>query len=780
MFSRICSLLAAVAMTAASPAAAQWFSTGDSAFTALEDSLGADSNTTHLQSLRHAAEPDGTPAGRVRLGLILTRLGQVTNDRTPLDEALRQFAKAGESRKGWAAPWIGLGEAKLALQDGGFPPKEGPYQRLGSDYLLGAGGDFMRALEAEPGDPRAAELLAATVMRQTIELETDDAVKSLRRASQAAPTSPRVLLARGMMERFAEHFDSAVAVLRRYMRATGSAAAGVGDYELARAMLSARDTSAWAEADSLYYAGAHHAADPAVRLRYRDDVRWLTSPGELGRFDSLPADSLGDWVHRFWNARDARAGRKLGERLAEHYRRLEYATRHFMAAAEPRQTKRNLDSGNDPFARLREMTALIQLRGNGEAEFSRDRRPLGGNGRSLFALDPDKSLYASAQSQTLLTPYASDQNYLDDRGIIYLRYGEPDQRATYHGPSTAPNESWKYLTPSGQLIFHFVGPTAPTRLQSHLVYFAPLYASRGPLDPRYDQLAYQLQNGGRQVQADLLEEERQRNLEAVRIGTTTDAYPLRFRNRLDATVESYGLRDLAGVGTGALMTFAVSAKYLEPMGHPPVKGTVYPLHFRLVAERLPDQDIIERDTVRNFVTPAPLSPGQYLTGQIAVPLSPGRYLVTVVLTDAAGRDGVSLRADTIAVPAADDKALAVSDLVLGFDGATQQAAVGSEQIPLDPLGAVPVAAPVTVYYQVEGATPGATYRTELEVHRRYNQGAADRVRLGFSDRAAASSARYRRTLDLSALRPGAYELVLTLTGPDSNKVVRRRMLDLSR
>ena len=294
MLFRICSLVAAVALTAAPPAAAQWFSTGDSAFAALEDSLGADSNAAHLQSLAHAAGQDGSPAGRVRLGLILTRLGQVSHDRTPLDEALRQFAHAGESRKHWAAPWIGLGEAKLALQDGGFPPKEGPYQRLGSDYLLGAGGDFMRALDAEPGDPTAAELLAATVMRQTIQLQTDPAVDALRKSDKANPESPRLLLARGMLERFAEHYDTAVAVLRRAFAAGGGG--GAGDYELARAMLSANDSSAWPEADSLYYAGAHHADSLSVRLRYRDDLRWLTSPAELAQFDSLPADSVGDWI----------------------------------------------------------------------------------------------------------------------------------------------------------------------------------------------------------------------------------------------------------------------------------------------------------------------------------------------------------------------------------------------------------------------------------------------------------------------------------------------------
>ena len=768
--------------TLSRPAHAQSLSLGDTSFDAFADSLRAIDESDQLEPLRRDAEADGSSAGRIRLGLILIRLGQLTHDRTPLDEALREFARAGESRRGWAVPWIGLGEAKLVLQDEGFPPKEGPYQRLGSDYLLGAGGDFMRALAAQPGDPTAAELLTATVMRQTIQPQTDEAVMALRRASQANPASPRVLLARAMMERFAEHYDSAVAVLHRYFKIAGPSAAGVGDYELARAMLSSGDTSAWPIADSLYYAGTLRADSPAVRVRYRSDLRWLASPAELARFDSIPPDSVGGWIHRFWNARDARAGRKLGERLAEHYRRLEYARHHFAATAEPRQLRRHPGWGNDPFERLREMSALVQIRGSGEADFSRDRRPLGGNARDLFSLGADKSLYANSQSETLLEPYHTEQNRLDDRGIIYVRYGEPDQRATYHGPNTAPNESWKYLSPSGELIFHFVGTVAPTRLQDHLVYFAPLYASRGALDPRYDQIAFQLEHGGREVQADLLEEERQQNLEAVRIGTTTDAFPLRFRNRLEATVQAYGLRELPGAGApaapGAVVSFAVKAKNLVPMDHPPVSGTVYSLNFRLMAERLSDQTVTERDTVRNFVTHRPLADQQYLTGETVLPLAPGRYLVTVVLTDGTGRDGVALQADTITVPPPGAVNLTASDVVVGFDAATRQLMIADDRVPLDPLGALPSGVDVSVYYQVGGLHPGEEYRTELEVYRRYDPTSKDRVKVAFDDRAVAQTGAYHRTVSLSGLHPGAYEVQLTVTGPDGRAVARRRMLNV--
>src|SRR2546422_4553585 len=54
----------------------------------------------------------------------------------------------------------------------------------------------------------------------------------------------------------------------------------------------------------------------------------------------------------------------------------------------------------------------------------------------------------------------SDQGESDDRGIIYLRHGPPDKRASYQQvlDRIEPNETWLYRRPppEGDLIFHFV------------------------------------------------------------------------------------------------------------------------------------------------------------------------------------------------------------------------------------------------------------------------------------------------------------------------------------
>jgi hypothetical protein len=117
-------------------------------------------------------------------------------------------------------------------------------------------------------------------------------------------------------------------------------------------------------------------------------------------------------------------------------------------------------------------------------------------------------------------------------------------------------------------------------------------------------------------------------------------------------------------------------------------------------------------------------------------------------------------------------------VVLGRERSTQSVTIGGERIPLDPLGTVAADGTITLYYQAGGLTPGATYQAQIEVRRRF--GATDKKRLAvaFQDRAEGRTASYRRTIDLKRLRPGAYEVRLTVKGPDGATVERRRELNV--
>lgn len=219
----------------------------------------------------------------------------------------------------------------------------------------------------------------------------------------------------------------------------------VGLLEQARVLFDMRRDE---EASRAWYAGAAHARSEAGRGLYRSDVEWVASPEELASFDSLPADSLRPWLAGFWARREATDGRRPGERLAEHYRRWFYAMRNFQL--------------------------LLPWRWFGD-----------------------------------MSVFHSTQRIIDDRGLVYIHYGEPNARASYAGGASSlaagnatsmtpvlnddtqslqesnaatlrgmaeqnfadklegadtlnrirvpPNESWRYDLPEGPLVLHFVG-----------------------------------------------------------------------------------------------------------------------------------------------------------------------------------------------------------------------------------------------------------------------------------------------------------------------------------
>ena len=134
----------------------------------------------------------------------------------------------------------------------------------------------------------------------------------------------------------------------------------------------------------------------------------------------------------------------------------------------------------------------------------------------------------------------------DDRGVIYIRHGEPTSRATYAAPGLEPNESWRYTRPEGDLLFHFVaredvqdfklveslfdvlGFSEQVALREDRAGQNPmaeqLMLSREQLSPIYTRLQAAGQIGSGQYQA----EERQIGQNSIALGTRTDSYQLRF------------------------------------------------------------------------------------------------------------------------------------------------------------------------------------------------------------------------------------------------------------
>ncbi len=666
----------------------------------------------------------------LELGYLAFRLGEVTGGRKHFDDAAGEFEWAGELQPTWPHAWYGLGLAELAIGEQGGAVIENIKAAFGMDALSKAARAFARAATADPAFAVAVVDLAETARRQRIHQRLAVVQSALRAAvATEAGAVAAVQLARGRVERDLGEGDSALVGFRAYVAVGGDSALGL--LEQARTQFFLRRIGAGREA---YYAGAARVRDSVAQSGYREDLSWIATPEELAQFDALAAGDLPTWLARFWAGRDAASGRASGERIGEHYRRLFYAWRQFRLT--------------------------------------------------------------SPRRQYTLEPYRSDQTLLDDRGVIYIRHGEPDERARYISVDVEPNESWLYRRAGGNLIFHFVaqGDVQDFKLIESLadVYgfgaavswqarrglppgATALFESRGALDPSYRRLA----TSATALQTDLANE-RRRGRRAIRVGTTTDDFPLRFDQPLRSRTQVYVVGGPEATAQ-LLFVFAVPGAQLAPrtLGD----KTVYPLELRLV-QRAGDAPPVFLDTTRLFLTAQPVGGDQYLTGYLEVPIEPGLRTLRAVLMDPDGSAGDLGEVDSVLVPDFAADGLVISDLVLGDLGGGLRWVTADDTVHLSPLGSYVQGSSLELYYELHGLPVGTPYRARIEVRGRPRTsifarigrlfgGGRPPVAFSFDGLTIARPMRAHQTVNLAPLGPGDYTLSLTVEDP-SRDVRHRR------
>ncbi|HWN19897.1 MAG TPA: GWxTD domain-containing protein [Gemmatimonadales bacterium] len=673
------------------------------------------------------------PLGFLRRGLVKRRLGELTENRRYFDEALEEFWAVVLEHRDWPYAWYGLGSTKLAMAALQLLPYPDEHQPDGSTYAEEAGVALTRALEADSTFGPAKLALAQAV-------------------SPAESSGPGALLAVAHLRREAGDLDSTVVLLGRYLQAGGDS--GVGFLELARAHFEAGRVAAGADA---YYAAVARARSAEARRGVRDDLAWIMDSADLETFDHTPASELPSSIEAFWERRDVRDLRLANERLAEHYRRLAYAERHFLRVGD----------------RLRH-----------------------------------------TQGQR----YRPHQTRLDDRAVIYVRHGEPDARASFGTsfpsaghvapqiaynpdglgaddspggftvprpddatPPVPPNLSWKYQRPDGNLVFHFVAefgsdyrlieslldvfsidtviqlqmsnsaaPGQPRGPAFDPARFAhALIQSRSELDPVYARLAQRPSIQG----SSNLQLERAAGQRSLEIGTRTDSYVQKFRASLESTVQAYGV-SRNGEGR-VLVVFGVP----RPRGA--ADGvTSFPLSVRLVVSSEHDRRLVQADTtIRLQSSGAP--GGRQLAGYLELPAPPGRHRLRVLLADSTNGAGGAAQIEPIVLSDADDPAIALSDLILGVPGGLLWPAPDGP-VALNPSGRFR-AAPAALYYRIGGLQVDSMYQTTVEI-RSDKPGGRRRTAAAFAMKAEGGTEVVRRGIDLRGLGSGPYLLVVTVTG----------------
>jgi GWxTD domain-containing protein len=569
------------------------------------------------------------------------------------------------------------------------------------------------------------------------------AALALARVEMVLLDTARLAAARTVLRRVASGAAPAspelLLALGRVERASGSLDSAVAAFERYQAigpnravglleLARTRLALGRAEGDAAYYEGAAMDDLDAI-VGYRADLRLVAADSVIWQFDRLKGQARAAYLHRFWTGRDHLELRPEGERLREHYRRLLFARLH-------------------------------------------------------FPLSVSRRFYGSRDA------YRSGNLEVDDRGVIYIRQGEPAERLRPFVFGAMPNESWHYVRAEGDLLFHFSSGydgngggdlydyrLVQSVLDLHGAADAPrdqLILSRQSLSPIYGRML----NWGRFGSARAQSWERSVGATSIAVGTTTDSYELQFAHRLAAVA------DLVAVGRGesgnlAHFVFGI----LGPV--PPDARTgseeKYPIRIRLVALDGEDRSIATLDTTVVIRHRRQLGKNEWLVGRAELTLPVGRwgYRASLQQGDSAG---LVLPRDWVRVDNADGSFLALSDLALGSPGrAVAWITDAGDRVLLAPTARFRRGAEAELYYEVRGARADLTYRHEITVFRP-GKAPSDRrrslVAVSFDEKAQSTIIRSHRTVRLDRLKEGSYLMEVKVTAPDGSSRVRLRSLQV--
>jgi GWxTD domain-containing protein len=695
-------------------------------FQRLKDSLARSSDTAALRTLlrssqRHHRSHKADLSSTLRSGLVALRLGDLRAD-PDFSEALsslREAAKRGSDRP---EPWYGLGLAEEGRSAWEMRNRLNLGNRVGMKALERAAAHHWKALTAEPGFTPAALALARLTLELRDTARLAQSLPALRKAAEADSTAADVLLAYGRVERSAGRVDVAVGPFRRYLALGRNRA--LGQLELARTLLA----SGSPEGETAYYDGAS-LADARTASEYRSDLVPLVADSGVAHLMGLTGEPLALALAHFWNNRDRLEFRAQGERLREHYRRLQYARLHF---------------------------------------------PLTISRRFYGRLDA----------------YRSGSMEIDDRGIIYIRHGEPSTRLRPFVFGAMPNESWKYSRADGDLLLHFSGgfdgngggDLYDYRLVQSVLDLrgaadAPrdqLLLSRQSLSPAYARML----NWGRYGAAHARALERSIGAASIMVGTTTDSYELQFPRRLGLVA------DLIAVGRnseGRLAHFVFGIRAREIAPSPIAGGAEYRVRARLVAIDRSNRPVASLDTTVVLRYPRTLGPGEFVVGRAELVLPSGKWGYRALLQQGESA-GVILPQDSVDVAARHGGDLELSDLGLGVeDRSVSWITDAADTVLLSPSKIFRKGSDLELYYEVAGATAGASYRHEITVLKAEPGRSARRrplVALSFEEAAAESRIRSHRTVKLDRLKKGSYVVEVKVGGNGGEPEVRRRAIHI--
>ncbi len=652
----------------------------------------------------------------LRLGMVALRLHEI--DSVPhVDDAISEFEWAVSLQPEWPWTWFGLGLAEAAAPDRASSAVGGLWYMLGLDPQSRSGAAFARAIRADPAFVDGIVALARTAQAQRIDAPIVPALEAIRGAT-ATPVGwhPDLLLERGRLERLGGSVDSAVAMFR--LAALLGRRTDLALLELARTLpLLAPDSSdrrrqPLTSAMSYYTVAA--SDDPEVVAMYRRDLEPISTDSALRHFDVLTDTARVRWLRDFWHRRAALDLRSADDRLAEHFRRWAYARREFRLP---------------PFRR-----------------------------RYNFGVE----LFRSGDTE------------LDDRGVIWLRHGEPSVRIEWplsrhrersvNGrsiPASHGNESWRYDLREGALVLHFVAENDP---QDFRVVESPT-ALDVPADV-IAQRAEELPGVARLLRINeesaawswVSEEVRLLGRRSIAVATASDSWERAYAT----TLEGWAQWMAVGVRRGRPLVHVVYAVDSDQLREAFGAAVTVPMRVRVVAFDSVGTLLGSLDTLQVVPIPAPGVHQIAMRAELSVPPGAVRFRLGV---EASPGVGAVYPVDSLALPDVAGDSLALSAILAGRAGAALPWAPSADDtVWIAPAWVFSPQDTLVVYaeaYGVRGASP-ATVRLTVTRQRtglaRIFGRSVSAIALAEPVRPAGGVLAIRRSIALGGLEPGIYAL----------------------
>jgi tetratricopeptide (TPR) repeat protein len=259
-----------------------------------------------------------------------------------------------------------------------------------------------------------------------------------------------------------------------------------------------------------------------------DDICYIMLDKEFEEYQATSLKDLPLYYYRFWLSRDPNLATRINERIIEHYQRLKYVRNNF----------RRFEAGYY-------------------------------NKVVIYKFDhPLNSFMDVKVGDEMINPYITkameDKRDLDDRGIIYLRHGNPDNFALHNCMDCPQNLSWQYFATANrpELIFHF---SKHSDVRGWYLESLPFtFNQRGDFGGWYALLDPSL-SPNRDFLLDMprIEEIGEKNIENVKVALETETTDYEFQNTLIEVPLEYLCFKGKGEGTDVFLFYGIAGDNLK-------------------------------------------------------------------------------------------------------------------------------------------------------------------------------------------------------------------------